>query len=85
MPWCSANFTYIRVKTTAQTPMLLAQPVINTEVQGLKIAVDMFSIVTNFFTDSAKGTIMCNMPWPICGRAKDKIIWDTKKDTTIIQ
>ena len=54
--------------------MLLAQPAINTEVQGSKIAVDMFSFVTHFFMDSAKGMIVCNMPWPTCGRAEDMTV-----------
>ena len=40
---CSANFTYILVKP----PMLLAHLAINPEVQGLKLAVDIFYFVTH--------------------------------------
>ena len=39
MPGCSANFTYIPVKTTAQALMLLAHPAVNPDIQGLKHAV----------------------------------------------
>ena len=40
---CSANFTYIPVKTTAQIPMLSAHLAINLEIQGLNFAADIFS------------------------------------------
>ena len=49
------NFTYIPVKTAAQTPMLLAHPTVNPEVQGSNLAVDIFCFVTNFFTVTRVG------------------------------
>ena len=48
MPWCSVNFTYIPVKATAQTLMLLAHWAINHQVQGSKLAQDIFLLSQTF-------------------------------------
>ena len=48
---CSANFTYIPVKTTAQTLMLSVHLAANPEVQGSKHAGDIFCLSQTFFTD----------------------------------
>ena len=58
-------------RATVQMSIVLAHLAINPEVQGLNLAVDIFSFVTNFFMDS---TIVCNMPLPTCGSAKG--IWN---------
>ena len=44
------NFTYIPVKTTAQTAMLLAHPTVTPKVQGSKLAVDICLFRQNFLT-----------------------------------
>ena len=49
----AANFTYIPVNTTAQTPMLAVHPTVNPEVQGSNLVMDIFSFITNFYSQIA--------------------------------
>ena len=73
MPGCSANFTYIPVKTTAQIPML-SELILRSRVWILQWT---FLCHKLSFMDSTKATITWNMLLPTCGSAEEAIIWDT--------
>ena len=74
MPHSAPGSTYICLKTTATTALLLVRTILKPKVQGSAHDIISFSLATTFSyvimlaCESAEGVhaIVCNMPQPAC-------------------